>query len=84
MVIWTRLPRRPVAAHPSNLRFWVEPCGIASSAGADMPKSRRFHMVLSNQNNCENTISEGEKKKNLPSIFWGNDISENRIRSFCT
>lgn len=85
MVIWSLLSRPPAAARPSDLWFWAEPCEVASLAGAEMAESQRFHVVLSNQNNCENTILEGEKKKNNPqSIFWGNDITENHIRSFCT
>lgn len=85
MVIWSLLSRPPAAARPSDLWFWAEPCEVASLAGAEMAESQRFHVVLSNQNNCENTILEGKKKKNnLQSIFWGNDITENHIRSFCT
>lgn len=85
MAIWSLLSRPPAAARPSDLWFWAEPCEVASLAGAEMAESQRFHVVLSNQNNCENTILEGEKKKNNPqSIFWGNDITENHIRSFCT
>lgn len=86
MAIWSLLSRPPAAARPSDLWFWAEPCEVASLAGAEMAESQRFHVVLSNQNNCENTILEGEKKKknNPQSIFWGNDITENHIRSFCT
>lgn len=70
MAIWSLLSRPPAAARPSDLWFWAEPCEVASLARAEMAESQRFHVVLSNQNNCENTILEGEKKKKQPAIYF--------------
>lgn len=81
MAIWSLLSRPPAAARPSDLWFWAEPCEVASLAGAEMAESQRFHVVLSNQNNCENTILEGEKKKKTTCNLFSGEMISPRITS---